>query len=376
MDVRLCSNKFFRMILAYNHNLADYAFLKSLLKSISNVLKNNKNYMILGDFNLRNFNWENFLSNTSKQDRIFVNFLTNMHPIYQIVNFPTRNQNTLDIILTNNPKLIEDLDPTPNIKNSDHICITGRINLRVSTTIKKGFYMKDFSKVNIESCSNFLNSVCPELCDDQTVDSYYQKFCDLLNYVQSNYIPEKRFNTYKNEILPKNTFKVYKSFNKCYKKWKSTNKNYYFLKYKFLKENYSRMLKNKRLCEEANLVLNKNYTKCFRFFNAKVNNKQIEKTFIDLDGKILLDPKIICNAFNNYFSSIYELSKHSPFTFQNSENDSIVISMILIKTSIKELRLSRGSGADGIPMSFWVSFMEPITPILYKLFNHIANTGN
>ena len=97
------------------------------------------NYMILGDFNLRNFNWENFLSNTSKQDRIFVKFLTNMHPIYQIVNFPTRNQNTLDIILTNNPKLIEDLDANPPIKNSDHICITGRINLLVSNTIKKGF---------------------------------------------------------------------------------------------------------------------------------------------------------------------------------------------------------------------------------------------
>ena len=159
-------------------------------------------------------------------------------------------------------------------------------------------------------------------------------FNSLIDSIKSNYVPVKRYHVYKSEIYPHYVFKLYKKFSKHYKKYKLTHNNFHLLKYKILKKKFSTNLKKRRQLQEVDLVVNKNFKKFFKYFNAKLKCNQNARTFTDINGNILNDPKIISNSFNTNFTSIYELPINKAFPLQHAANDAIIISSKLIKDSI------------------------------------------
>ena len=224
--------------------------------------------MILGDFNLRDFDWNNLSINISKPFRTFTKFLVSMHPIYQLVNFPTRGDKTLDIILSNNQNILKHLYMAPPIKNSDHICITGHLSLAVSIPSNSMIYKKDYFHMELNLINQFLKLNYLRFGESKNSDSYYTIFNSLIDSIKSNYVPEKRYHVYKNEIYPHYIFKLYKKFSKHYKKYKLTNNSFHLLQYKILKKKFSTKLKKRRQLQEVDLVVNKNFKKFFKYFNA------------------------------------------------------------------------------------------------------------
>ena len=76
--------------------------------------------------------------------------------IKQVVNVPTRNQATLDLILTNDTNdLYKDPTTLPNIGGSDHLCVLlePADNLRRSKVIKKENSKKRVQKI----CNSRMN---------------------------------------------------------------------------------------------------------------------------------------------------------------------------------------------------------------------------
>ena len=70
--------------------------------------------------------------------------------IKQVVNVPTRNQVTLDLILTNDTNgLYKDPTTLPSIGGSDHLCVLlePADNLRRSKVIKKKVLKREFKKI-------------------------------------------------------------------------------------------------------------------------------------------------------------------------------------------------------------------------------------
>ena len=86
--------------------------------------KHKKDILVLaGDFNLHDINWseQTISSNqyTVGTNQTYLD-IASYNGIEHIVDFPTRNENTLDLIFTSHPSYKQRCKPIPAIENSDH----------------------------------------------------------------------------------------------------------------------------------------------------------------------------------------------------------------------------------------------------------------
>ena len=79
--------------------------------------------VLAGDFNLHDINWseQTISSNqyTVGTNQTYLDIASD-NGIEHIVDFPTRNENTLDLIFTSHPSYKQRCKPIPDIGNSDH----------------------------------------------------------------------------------------------------------------------------------------------------------------------------------------------------------------------------------------------------------------
>ena len=131
---------------------------------------NQMDIIIMGDFNLPGISWEdgNFSVKTkkpTKSEALLLNFMED-HLLSQYVSIPTRQQNTLDLLLTNNPNLV--LHTSAEETNiSDHKLV--KINTTFSLTSKKTknspvfkdhtFRNLNLQKANFEDINSHLSSI-------------------------------------------------------------------------------------------------------------------------------------------------------------------------------------------------------------------------
>ena len=96
-------------------------YMKELKKSLRLAGKANFDQLILcGDFNLPNINWETGIA--MNNDAIYNCFtkLVRDNYLWQLVDFPTRNVNVLDLVLTNVPEKVKEIYGLDDIINTDH----------------------------------------------------------------------------------------------------------------------------------------------------------------------------------------------------------------------------------------------------------------
>lgn len=87
------------------------------------------------------------------------NFITNAQTLYQIVNFNTRKNNTLDLNFCRIKNIVLNIERLPELGNSDHNVIIGKINnFYVSTESKnKSIYFRAFKNINYEEINRTVN---------------------------------------------------------------------------------------------------------------------------------------------------------------------------------------------------------------------------
>jgi hypothetical protein len=126
-----------------------------LFNHIFDNLQNVQEYLILGDFNLPDISWSNYTasSQTAKE------FLTICFRLCadQCVNFPTRGDNYLDLVLCSNNyrHVVGNAQQEPTFCTSDHISIL--CNLMYSLPTSQDYTTKPcFAKANYGLINAFL----------------------------------------------------------------------------------------------------------------------------------------------------------------------------------------------------------------------------
>ena len=88
-----------------------------------------KSYPFLGDFNFKEIDWPDRLSkagSTLSQSEGLIDIM-NDHGLEQMVHFPIREKNTLDLILTTLPVQFQDIHSSEKL--SDHDIVSGILNI-------------------------------------------------------------------------------------------------------------------------------------------------------------------------------------------------------------------------------------------------------
>ena len=107
-------------------------YMKELKKSLRLAGKANFDQLILcGDFNLPNINWETGIA--MNNDAIYNCFtkLVRDNYLWQLVDFPTRNVNVLDLVLTNVPEKVKEIYGFDDIINTDHKLISFTLDFNI-----------------------------------------------------------------------------------------------------------------------------------------------------------------------------------------------------------------------------------------------------
>ena len=105
--------------------ISSFSQLLDLLRNaIDNLADSDYDFFITGDFNFPQIDWESLriLSGGTLESNFSAHSLLNFmsaHLLNQMVTVPTRGQNTLDLVLCNNDRLISDVKTVPT-DISDH----------------------------------------------------------------------------------------------------------------------------------------------------------------------------------------------------------------------------------------------------------------
>ena len=122
------------------------------------MLTNIVHYLITGDFNLPDINW-NTLSSTSQLSNVFCDLVFNLN-LAQLNVKPTHiHGNILDLILTNNEEIILNITVHPQeafLLCSDHYPITSDVSHGCSSPKQFNLcqYIYDYTKANYEGLNS------------------------------------------------------------------------------------------------------------------------------------------------------------------------------------------------------------------------------
>ena len=103
-------------------------------------LTKNGNIWIAGDFNLPDIDWKSMSVATSIYPTRLNKFLLDTIQeldLEQVVNFPTRQDNILDLVLTSHPSLVNRCKPLPGISDHDIVLIDANVRATRTRTPKR-----------------------------------------------------------------------------------------------------------------------------------------------------------------------------------------------------------------------------------------------
>ena len=168
--------------------------LKELKKSLRHASQFNFDQIIMcGDFNLPDIDWSTGIASSSESlHNYFTKFVKDNY-LWQLVNFPTRNNNILDLILTNIPDKIHNLHGYDDIISTDHKLIGFDLDLRVpkKPDIKRSVY--NFKRADWSSLNNSLQNTSWDQCFvPNDVDASLSNWCAVFLTVVNKHVPKSK----------------------------------------------------------------------------------------------------------------------------------------------------------------------------------------
>ncbi len=121
---------------------------------ISLVLPSRNPTITAGDFNYGGIDWLNNVSSRQNGQNDFLEFF-NDSGFSQLVNFPNRNQNILDLVFTNEDNLIQGIEIGPKI--SDYETVIAELSIQ-SVSFGKS-YFRDYKHADFGVIQNALKVI-------------------------------------------------------------------------------------------------------------------------------------------------------------------------------------------------------------------------
>uniref|UniRef100_A0A803KBH9 Reverse transcriptase domain-containing protein n=1 Tax=Xenopus tropicalis TaxID=8364 RepID=A0A803KBH9_XENTR len=267
--------------------------------------------IIMGDFNYPDIDWGNSTARTVNGNK-FINLLHDNF-MSQVVEEPTRNHAILDLVISNDPERIANVQVVEPLGNSDHNVISFNVWCR------KQIYMgatktMNFRKANFSSLRAALQGIdWGIMFSDKNTEQKWLSFKMILNHYCSQFIPLIRKNrSVKNHPMWLNSEvkELIGRKRKAFKKYKSEGTVAAFNDYK----NYNKCCKTairkakieneERIAAEAKT----NPKKFFKYINSK--KMQVEGVApLSYNNNMVTADTEKADVLNQFFSSVYTVEE-------------------------------------------------------------------
>ena len=195
-ELRPSCKKKILMAVFYRPPSSDCSYLSELTKFLRKASRTKfDQLLIVGDFNLPNIDWPTM---TSSSDSDLYNIFTKSikdHFLWQVVDssFPTRQENLLDLVLTNIPHKIVDIEGFYDILDSDHKLIKFCIDLRIARTSQVKRQVYNFKKAYWSGLKRTLSLIDWDLCFvENDINASLDNWSDLFLMALDQHIPKNK----------------------------------------------------------------------------------------------------------------------------------------------------------------------------------------
>ena len=304
--------------------------------------------------------------------------LTDNHLLEQTISEPTRNDNILDLVFTNNSEMTTNpvVHPVPK-SLSDHKLISAEIPIKekIKETIKPREKLHIFNywsskakwdKMNEHLSNHNWNFNCD---NNKNVGEYVDEVYNELYNASEKYIPKRKVAKYKS--IPTERKRLFRR--RKFLKRKITHckeKNRYDIIHELMKieEKLVQSYDNDRLRSEKTIVkgVKKNSKLFFKYAQKSRKTKDTIGPLKDTKDKLFSDPQNICEILKNQFEESFSTKKNdievvisnpgtneitldelfkensAPFSTIKITNEDII-------SAIKATKINSAAGPDSIP---------------------------
>jgi hypothetical protein len=333
--------------------------------------------LICGDFNLPMIDWslDNCsLCSDSTCSGIFLDFYYN-HGLCQCVTTPTRYNNVLDLIFTNDINCVLNVGSIEPFSTSDHnqVCFDVPCNVtqRNYSYRTRNFIYADWSGINaFLSSTDWFELFHSNLSAKSIIDNFY----NIIDTCIEQHVPCKYVSCSRRYDHSKYPLGIRRLLRKKAIAWRA---NRVFktpesmAKYKSLASKCKYAIREFVKDYESHLVSNENIGAFFRYANKKFSCKSAVGPLQNEDGALLTDPECKADLLQRVFVSNYNLDNgRLPSSGKHASGylSRIYFSPALVRRAIKKLNVNAKGGPDGIPPAFFSNCCEELSYPLSLLF--------
>jgi len=133
-DVKKNNIRFFVVYRPPNYDTAAKNYLHLLIECLKKYMVPSHTTVIIGDFNLPKICWHNYACSSDYISLTFKDFAV-MSGLHQFVNFSTHEHNLLDLVLSNDSRIVSSISPRVPIGHSDHTGVDFKLNVKTTVYI-------------------------------------------------------------------------------------------------------------------------------------------------------------------------------------------------------------------------------------------------
>uniref|UniRef100_A0A803K2X2 Reverse transcriptase domain-containing protein n=1 Tax=Xenopus tropicalis TaxID=8364 RepID=A0A803K2X2_XENTR len=283
--------------------------------------------IIMGDFNYPDIDWGNSTARTVNGNK-FINLLHDNF-MSQVVEEPTRNHAILDLVISNDPERIANVQVVEPLGNSDHNVISFDVWCRkqIYTGVTKTM---NFRKANFSSLRAALQGIdWGIMFSDKNTEQKWLSFKMILNHYCSQFIPLiRKSRSVKNHPMWLNSEvkKLIGRKRKAFKKYKSEGTVAAFNDYKHYNKCCKTAIRKAKIENEERIAAEAktNPKKFFKYINSK--KMQVEGVApLSYSNNMVTADTEKADVLNQFFSSVYTVEepvgKSHPLLFNLFIND-------------------------------------------------------
>ena len=377
----------------------DNEYLEEFNSSLSRIMSNrNAHVLVGGDFNCGDIEWSHMQVPHGVQKRQSQQQLLDIigeHCLTQVVNIPTRNDKTLDLLFTNAPSPVNRVKGMPPIGKADHDIVYVEYDIkakRIKQASRKIYLYKRADMVGLKDhMAQFKDAYLSEDHSHMSVNDMWVKFKTGFVEAVERFIPSKMTKTkYSVPWIDATIKRLVKKRHKLYLRARKSKDPDVKIHYKRFRAHVQKVLRDAYWKYVSNIFTFENDSsnpdtpkpekiKKFWSFVKSLKKDAYGITSLRENGILKTDTKEKANICNRQFQSAFTREDDSdppskgasPF----SSMGDITVDPKGVTKLLDGLNVHKASGPDGLNARVLKECSNEISPILALIYNESLARG-
>ena len=330
--------------------------------------------IFIGDFNLPGINWETFQATGRSKDLVEK---CNDKFFSQLVDFPTHIKgNLLDLVLTNVPEKVTDIENVGRLGRSDHVMLMVKLEVRAqeAPSIQT---VPNWSKADWVGLRRSVEEAdMVTKMERATAGEAWDIFKNSLLSAVNDFVPTRPRRTgNKPAWINRDIIRALRRKRRIWQKERHGNPTQ---EYKEVEKKVRNLVRNAKRSFERKLAneCNNNSRPFYAYLKRRTKTKTSVGPLKNANGETIADSKEMAGLLNTYFKSVFSrepdmtgVEEPAPLTDKKLED--CLITSEKVKEKIRKLRPTSAPGPEGIGAGLLQELEDLVSPALTVLYKKL-----